>query len=221
VTLYFRLGEFRKAAFDAYVQAHPDQWYGVHGLWDLIRRATEAGELDLPREDILMFGTPYPGEVGINSTRVTRVLGIDAWDLTRAEWQGRFQMRQIAAFMKKYVPGFERSYILQSGVHVGVRETRRIRGEYTLTGRDILTAGEFEDGIARGSYPVDIHNPAGKGTVLRFLPPGKAYDIPLRCLQPLGVENLMSPAAASPGPTRPWPPTGSCPSRWPPARRPG
>jgi hypothetical protein len=191
MTLMFRIAEFEQAAFQAYVEEHPEQWRGVHGLWELIRKAAEAGELDLPREDILFFGTPHGREIGVNSTRVTNVLGTDVWDLSYAEWKGRRQMRQIAAFLRRYVPGFEQSYVVQSGVNIGVRETRRIVGEYQLTADDILNARKFDDVIARCAYPIDIHNPTGKGTVLKFLPPGEAYDIPLRCLQPKGVENLL------------------------------
>lgn len=191
MTLMFRIVEFQQAAFDRYVQENPGQWRGVHGLWDLVRKASEAGDLALAREDILLFGTPHEQEVSVNSTRVTRVLGTNVWDLSYAEWEGRRQMRQIAAFLRRYVPGFERSYVAQSGVQIGVRETRRIVGQYQLTADDLLGARKFSDVIARGSYPVDIHNPAGKGTVLKRLPPGEAYDIPLRSLIPQGVDHLV------------------------------
>ena len=191
MTLMFRIADFEREAFLAYAREHPDQWRGVLGLWDLVQQATAAGELDLPREDILFFATPHPREVSVNSTRVTGVLATDVWDLTRAEFVARRQMRQIATFLQKYVPGFADSYVVQSGVHVGVRETRRIKGDYLLTAQDILGACKFEDVIARGSYPVDIHNPTGKGTILKKLPPGEAYDIPLRCLLPQGIENLL------------------------------
>jgi FAD dependent oxidoreductase len=89
------------------------------------------------------------------------------------------------------VPGFERAYNAQSGVSIGVRETRRIRGGYVLTGEDVLRARAFDDGIARGSYPIDIHAPEGKGTVLTRLPLRGAYDIPLRCLLPRGLRRLL------------------------------
>jgi hypothetical protein len=191
MTLMFRVGEFERAAFAAYATAHPDQWRGVHGLWDLVARATAAGDLDLPREDVLFFGTPHDREVSVNSTRVTRVLGTDVWDLSYAEWQSRRQMRQIAAFLRRYVPGFEKAYVIQSGVNIGVRETRRIIGDYQLTATDVLEARKFDDVIARGSYPVDIHNPTGAGTILKHLPLGEAYDIPLRCLFPQQVEHLL------------------------------
>lgn len=191
MTLMFRMVEFERSAFESYVKDHPDQWRGVHGLWDLVRMASAAGELNLPREDMLFFATPHEGEISVNSTRVTRVLGIDVWDLSYAEWHSRRQMRQIAAFLQRHVPGFEKSYAAQSGVNVGVRETRRIVGDYQLNVDDILTARKFPDVIARSTYPVDIHNPEGTGTLLRRLPPGEAYDIPLRCLLPQDVEGLI------------------------------
>lgn len=109
MTLMFRMVEFQHAAFAAYVDTHPDQWRGVHGLWDLVRQATAAGELELPREDILFFVAPHAQEVSVNSTRVTRVLGTDVSDLSYAESAGRRQMRQVAAFLRRYVPGFERA----------------------------------------------------------------------------------------------------------------
>jgi glycine/D-amino acid oxidase-like deaminating enzyme len=191
MTLMFRITEFNRVAFAGYVKQHPDQWRGVHGLWDLIRKAAAEGQLQLPREDILFFGTPHEREVSVNSTRVTKVLGTDVWDLSYAEWESRCQLRQIVAFLRRYVPGFENAYAVQSGVNVGVRETRRISGDYQLTAGDILQARKFPDVIARSSYPVDIHNPEGTGTLLKRLPPGEAYDIPLRCLLPRGVEGIL------------------------------
>jgi hypothetical protein len=100
-------------------------------------------------------------------------------------------MRQIASFLQRHVPGFANAYAVQSGTHIGVRETRRIVGEYQLTANDLLSARKFDDAVARGTYPMDIHNPQGKGTILQRLPPGEAYDIPLRCLQPKGVDHLL------------------------------
>jgi hypothetical protein len=191
MTLMFRMGQFAHAAFENYVKENPKQWRGVHGLWDLVREATKAGDLKLPREDILFFATPHEGEVSVNSTRVTRVMGTDVWDLSYAEWMSRRQMQQIAAFLRRYVPGFEESYVLQSGVNVGIRETRRIVGDYQLNAADVLSARKFDDAIARGAYPVDIHNPTGTGTVLKRLPPGEAYDIPLRCLLPQKTGRLV------------------------------
>ena len=82
-------------------------------------------------------------------TLMFRVVGFDS-------------VSRIAAFLRDYVPGFADSYVAQSGVQVGVRETRRILGDYVLTGEDILSARKFDDAMARGTYPVDIHNPNGR-----------------------------------------------------------
>lgn len=191
LTLMFRMVEFQRDAFSEYLSRNPDQWRGVHGLWDIIKKATDAGDLDLPREDILFFDTPHDEELSFNSTRITKVSGVDVWDLSYAEWEGRKQVRQIEAFMKAYVPGFEKAYVAQTGVNVGVRETRRIIGDYVLTGEDVLNARKFEDGIARCSYPIDVHNPMGKGTMLKRVPAGDYYTIPLRCLIPKETDGLL------------------------------
>jgi hypothetical protein len=66
-----------------------------------------------------------------------------------------------------------------------------VLGDYQLTADDVLAARKFDDAVARGAYPIDIHNPKGSGTVLKRLPPGEAYDIPLRCLMPRGVEGML------------------------------
>jgi FAD-dependent oxidoreductase family protein len=191
MTLMFRMAGFDRAPFAAYVRQHPDEWQGVLGLWDLIREAQETGELELPRDDLLFFATTHEQEVSVNSTRVTGVLGTDAWQLSEAEWIAHRQMRQIARFLRGRVPGFADSYIAQSGTTIGVRETRRIAGEYQLTGEDVIACRHFQDAIARGAYPIDVHDPQGKGTVLRRLPVGGAYDIPLRCLIPQKVERIL------------------------------
>jgi len=192
MTLMFRIVDFERRRFEGYVREHPDQWRGVSGLWELIEQARAAGELDLPREDVLFFATPHEREVSVNSTRVSGVLGIDVFDLTRAEHLARHQMDQVMAFLRKRVPGFEDAYAAQSGSHIGVRETRRVVGEYQLTADDVLGSRRFEDVIARGSYPIDIHDPkGGRGTLLERLPTGGAYDIPLRCLIPRGVDGLL------------------------------
>ncbi|GGZ82255.1 FAD-dependent oxidoreductase [Streptomyces bluensis] len=191
MTLMFRVAQFLPERFAEYVREHPDQWRGVHGLWDLVKEATADGELQLPREDILFFATPHRAEVSVNSTRMTKVLGINVWDLTRAEYTARRQMEQIDHFLRTHVPGFEDSYVVQSGTHIGVRESRRIVGDYQLTGHDVLAARSFPDVIAHGAYPVDIHNPEGTGTLLRRVPAGRFYDIPLRCLLPRGADRLL------------------------------
>ncbi|MBP2302599.1 FAD-dependent oxidoreductase [Azospirillum picis] len=191
MTLMFRMVGFDHGLFSAFVHENPTQWRGVHGLWDLVSKATANGDLALAREDILFFGTTHPDEVALNCTRVTGVLGTDVFDLTRAEWESRRQAAQIAAFMKRYVPGFAESHLCQTGVAAGVRETRRIVGQYRMSVEDVLGAAKFDDAVARGTYPVDIHSPTGKGTTLKRVPSGEWYEIPMGALLPKGVDNLL------------------------------
>jgi hypothetical protein len=77
------------------------------------------------------------------------------------------------------------------GVQIGVRESRRVTGEYVLTLSDVVEACKFADGIARSNYPVDIHNPTGEGTVHMDVAHGDFYEVPYRCLVPRGVDNLL------------------------------
>jgi hypothetical protein len=191
MTQYFRMTGFERLAFIEYVHQHPSQWHGVFGLWDLIEKATNDGKLNLPREDLLMFASPNEQEVCVNSTRVTEASSINAFDLSRAECESRKQVHEVAEFLKGYVPGFSKAYLAQTGVQIGIREGRRIIGDYVLTGQDVLEARKFHDVIARCAYPLDIHNPKGKGTRIERLPPGESYDIPLRCLLPQNCSRLL------------------------------
>jgi hypothetical protein len=191
MTLMFLLEGLMLEKFKTYASAHPDEWHGVQGLSTLMQIATKQGELKIPRENILIFGNVRPNRVLINSTRVLDTLGTDVWDLTRAELEGRRQVAELTRFFRKYVPGFEAAYVAQSGIATCVRESRRIMGEYVLTAKDVLDAKKFDDAIALGSYPIDLHSPTGKGTILQKIKPGSAYSIPLRCLIPQKVENLL------------------------------
>ncbi|MGE5309388.1 MAG: FAD-dependent oxidoreductase [Deltaproteobacteria bacterium] len=191
LTLFFLIDGFDREGFAGYVREHPDQWMDVYGLWDLIRKAEEAGDLKMCRENILMFGMPHRDKILVDSTRVIKSNGTDAWDLTRAAVESQMQLKELAFFLRKYVPGFERSRVDQSAPELYVRESRRITGDYVLTADDVLSGRTFDDVVARGAYCIDLHNPAGKGTLVLHLPPDSVYDIPLRCLIPRDTENLL------------------------------
>jgi hypothetical protein len=176
---------FRMAGVD---DAQMADYLGVTALY---KEAKARGELDNPRENVLFFPTTRSGEHHFNTTRVVKHDATDANALSAAEIEGRRQAAEMVVFLQREAPGFEKAFLSASAAQIGVRESRRIRGDYLLRVEDILAARKFEDGIARGSYPVDIHNPAGTGTVIRTLPPGESYDIPYRCLCPVGFSNLL------------------------------
>ncbi len=160
----------------------------INEMYDAAR---ERGDIDNPRENVLLFFTTHEREVHFNTTRIVRHDATDAESMTDAELVARRQLRQMVRFLREQVPGFEDAWLAEIAPQIGVRESRRVMGDYVLTTEDVLEARKFEDGIARGSYAVDIHNPAGTGTVIKRLPPGEAYDIPYRCLTPRGIGNLL------------------------------
>ena len=133
-----------------------------------------------------------PSELAFNCPRIAGLSATDAWDLSKAQTIGRQKIRRIARFFQTRVQGFEDSYIGTIAPMVGVRESRRIVGDYTLTEEDYLTEARFPDAVARNSYPIDIHSTKAKGgLVMKHLPPGHYHEIPYRCLLPVGIENLL------------------------------
>jgi hypothetical protein len=160
------------------------------------RQARERGELDVPCRISLGAPTTVPGVTYHNTTRI---LGIDATcaaDLTRAEMEGRRQVRQIVQFYRQHVPGYENARLMMTSPSIGLRETRRIVGRYELTRHDVLQARKFADGIACNAYYIDLHNPVGTGTetgsdVNAHPPEGSWHHIPYRCLLPGALDNLL------------------------------
>ena len=151
----------------------------------------EKGRIRNPREDVLMFEHMAQGVIHFNSTRITHKSNLNVEEFTQAEISAREQVYELYTFIKGNVEGFEKSTLLMTAPQIGVRESRRIVGEYTITQEDLVTARKFEDSVARGTYPVDIHNPSGTGTTLMDIPYGDYYTIPYRALIPKGVDNLI------------------------------
>ena len=165
---------------------------------------TEKGELQaLARERIpapaghlLVYRSPLPGIVTCNMTNCTDIDGTRAEDLTRAELVCRSQMPAIVKYLREFVPGFERCYIISAGSMMGIRETRHFEGERTLTEDDILRAVQFDDWAVRGAhFNFDVHNLAGAGLdptgVQHEWKQPAGYTIPFGCLIPKNTEGLL------------------------------
>src|SRR5205807_6759871 len=132
---------------------------GVMGaVPSLVARSRAGGELTVPRDRIGVETGPVPGVVTINATRVHGVDGTDPDAVSRAEIETQRQMFEVFWFLRRRVPGFERAWLLDSAYQLGVRETRHILGGYTLTLDDVLSGRDFPDTVARGAYPVDLHD---------------------------------------------------------------
>ncbi|MFW6308568.1 MAG: FAD-dependent oxidoreductase [bacterium] len=157
----------------------------------LYNQAKEKGEIDNPREDVLRFDTLQDNVVHFNTTRIVKKDATNAEELTEAEVEVREQVWEMYQFLKNKVSGFENSYIQNTAPQIGIRESRRIIGEYILTKEDVVSGCKFDDSIAYCSYNIDIHNPAGTGTEFAYLDEGDYYGIPYRSLLPKYVDNLL------------------------------
>jgi hypothetical protein len=123
------------------------------------------------------------------------VLGLDgssSFDLSRAEIEGRRQVMQAFAVLRDKCPGFENSYLIETSVQIGVRETRRAVGDYVVTGDDVRRGSKFSDAIARGNYGVDIHGQKSEKSVMEYLKEGEFYEVPLRSLCVNDMRNLLT-----------------------------
>jgi hypothetical protein len=159
-----------------------------------IKLARERGEIVLNPNELFCSATPVNNRFkdvrSVNFTRIQKMDATNADDLTRAEIIGRKQVVETLNFMRKYVRNCENAYLINILPQVGIRESRRIRGEYTVTGDDVMNGARFPDAIARGIYLLDIHNVSGvNASTLQML--DQPYDIPYRSLVPKGIDNLL------------------------------
>jgi len=207
MSLMFKMIDVDVAQLRAYLQAHPEvarlspqgaavyaqqKLTAVCAFGDVLQESIAAGELPLRREHVLVFSTAYEDEVTVNMSRVARLSPLDGWSLTQAEIQGREQIFAIARFLQRRIPGFAAARLAASGGRIGIRESRRVVGEYVLDATDILAGRRFADAIARSAYPIDVHAPdPGENHLDRFLMGGEYYEIPYRCLLPGGLDGLL------------------------------
>jgi FAD-dependent oxidoreductase family protein len=159
-------------------------------LWSRMREAADSASYRLPRLEGSWHRTPHAGVVTIHMTRVPNVDATDPVQLTRAEVEGRRQVQEYHRFLRDRVPGFERSVLVATSPAIGVRESRRVTGDYVLVRDDVLGARRFTDEIALCGAPIEDHL-AGTDTRWTYVPHGGVYGIPYRCLLPRGVEGML------------------------------
>jgi hypothetical protein len=123
-------------------------------------------------------------------TRVENVDPTDVLALSEAELEGRRQVGEYVRFLRGEIPGYESAELVGVGLHIGVRESRRIRGDYQLTEDDVLSARRFDDAIASCGAPIEDHS-GGTDTVWKYIPDSGSYDIPYRVLLPVGLANVI------------------------------
>ena len=157
-----------------------------------LENAVAAG-LPLPRTAGGMFSF-HEGAMHLNITRVMHEGRspdpLDTVEVSSAEIDGRRQLKTYLDAFRRFVPGYENAFISDIGSEIGVRESRRINGDYWLTLDDVMNEARFEDSIACSAWPVEEHG-AGRATKWIFLKPGTFYELPFRMLLPIGLDGLL------------------------------
>ncbi len=210
-SLLFTLSNFNEEKFWEFLEEHPEDLipaesmnvsngydvpffrshpgYVFLGLRNTLSRMSEQNINPFKRDTLIYIKTPHPDRICINSTRILNFDGTNPMDLTRGGEEGMQQIVNITEFLKKYIPGFEDTYVSNINSSIGIRETRRFSGIKKLT-IDNVTKGTIpEDSIALGSYKVDIHSGLSSSTDLIDLE--GPYGIPLGCLISSDINNLV------------------------------
>lgn len=159
----------------------------------LCKDACKSGELPSSVNIVRLYPTQNPTERMVNATQLNGIDGLIPEDYAKAQTELRKQMLCVLDFLKNNVEGFEGIRIKDSSDSVGIRETRRIKGKYTLTAEDLIESRRFDDVIVHDvAFPLDIHNPSGAGQAEGDGRPVEvvSYDIPYRALIPIKTKNL-------------------------------
>lgn len=198
VTMCFLLAGVDAARFFAWRDELPDR----QRTRDAIAKAKEAGDLDIPEGQITSYGYVSSSAIGLNFSHQYDVDGTDPEQVSRAEIEGRQTAKQLADFMRKYCAGCENSFLAATGTS-GIRETRRVVGEYRLGVEDYDARRSFPDEILRNSNYMDVHwnsktrqadYAAGKfdwKTDCRPYVSGESHGIPFRSLVPRNLTNVL------------------------------
>lgn len=189
-TMIFRLLDVDIARFKA---AYGSDTIMPPAVSELIAHANASGRYRLPRTKIWMFETPRPGELICNCTRITgadgrelNTLYLD--DFTEAELEGRRQVREYARFFRDHLEGCADAFVNDTGVQVGVRQTRQVVGVERLDNAHVVAGAKFGDGIVRSPWPIELHS--GERPRVEWLL-DDYYEVPFGCFVPQRGEGLL------------------------------
>ena len=152
--------------------------------------------LHFPAGHVLLYRQPTEGTVCCNMTNCIEIDGTKAEDLTKGLITCRSQIEPIIKFLKEYVPGYEKCWLMSVGSLLGIRETRHFEGMASMSKDDILTARIFNDWVVRRAFfNFDVHNLTGPSLDKTGIQMGweqpNSYSIPYGCLLPKNIEGLL------------------------------
>lgn len=170
-----------------------DAWRTIPALME---QAEAAGTHHFPRKAAIVRPQRSQVEWRVNFTQLSRedgraISGIEPDDLTTGEIEGRRQAIKAFEFLRT-VPGFENSYIVDIPPQLGIRETRRVVGDYMVSGEDVLECASFDDSIGVNGWPIEAH--VAGDVVFKFppIPESRGFnELPYRMLTPQGIDNLL------------------------------
>lgn len=151
----------------------------------------EQGEIKNPRENILVFFGLGKDIVHFNTTRVIKHNPVDAFEVSKAEMLARKQVYEVFSFLKNNSLACKDASIIDIAGHIGVRESRKLKGAHILTADELINFANYDDIVALGNYDIDIHNPVGTGTTIYKIRDDKYYRIPYRSLLPKEYDNML------------------------------
>jgi len=194
-TLMFRVGNVDQQALEAHMRTHQSI-----RLKDIINRLREQGEWPFDFDIFISQQSPEPGTFMINTTRICGVDGTDGRSLSKGVMEGRSQVMRLFEIMKRHFPGFAKSRIVEVSPSLGIRETRRIRGEYYFTVEDVMSSKTFDDTIGFSGYNFDLPDPKKpshqplQGEVKVSAP--ELVPIPYCIMVPRPIDNVICPGRA-------------------------
>ena len=170
-----------------------DVCLGGERFLDYCKRLSLEGELPERLAAVRLHPTTHRGERQVNTTQVNGVDMTRVDHIFKADLELRQQIVTLLDFFHKHLPGYENCRVISSGTTTGVRETRRVMGDYVITAEEMAAGCRFEDVIVhRAEFIVDIHNPEGSGQAEEHIQYCDPYDLPYRCFTPKGVEGLYT-----------------------------
>ena len=166
---------------------------GDERFLDYCKRLSLEGEIPERIAAVRLHPTTHSGERQVNTTQVNGVDMTRVDHIFKADLELREQILTLLDFFHKHIPGYENCRIISSGTTTGVRETRRVIGDYIITAEEMAAGCRFDDVIVhRAEFIVDIHNPEGSGQAEEHIQYCDPYDLPYRCFTPKGIENLYT-----------------------------
>ena len=164
---------------------------GEERFLDFCKRCADEGKLPQKLAAVRLHPTVRDGERQVNTTQVNGVDMTRVDHIFKADLELREQIDLLENFLRENLPGYGECRCIASGATTGVRETRRVVGDYLITAEELAAGCRFDDVIVhKAEFIVDIHNPAGAGQAEEHIQYCDPYDLPYRCFTPKGIENL-------------------------------